>query len=43
MIDLEILINEELTKEKKWCDLNHLSINIKKTNYMIHVSLATLV
>ena len=33
--DLEILINEELTKVKKWCDLNKLSINIKKTNYMI--------
>ena len=31
--DLEILINEE--KVKKWCDLNKLSINIKKTNYMI--------
>jgi hypothetical protein len=33
--DLEILMNEELTNVKKWCDLNKLSINIKKTNYMI--------
>ena len=33
--DLEKLINEELAKIKEWCDLNKLSINIKKTNYMI--------
>jgi hypothetical protein len=33
--DLQILMNEELTKVIKWCDLNKLSINIKKTNYMI--------
>ena len=33
--DLEKLMNEELMKVKKWCDLNKLSINIKKTNYMI--------
>ena len=33
--DLEKLTNEELAKIKEWCDLNKLSINIKKTNYMI--------
>ena len=33
--DLEKLINEELAKIKEWCDLNKLSINIKKTNYTI--------
>ena len=33
--DLEKLINEELAKIKEWCNLNKLSINIKKTNYMI--------
>ena len=33
--DLEKLINEELAKIKEWCDLNKLSINIKKTNYKI--------
>ena len=33
--DLEKLMNEELAKIKEWCDLNKLSINIKKTNYMI--------
>ena len=33
--DLEKLINEDLVKIKEWCDLNKLSINIKKTNYMI--------
>ena len=32
---LEKLMNEELAKVKEWCDLNKLSINIKKTNYMI--------
>ena len=32
--DLEKLMNEELAKIKEWCDLNKLSINIKKTNYM---------
>ena len=35
----EKLINEELAKIKEWCDLNKLSINIKKTNYMIVKSL----
>ena len=33
--DLEKLINEGLVKIKEWCDLNKLSINIKKNNYMI--------
>lgn len=33
--DLEILVNEELAKVKEWCDINKLSINIKKTNFMI--------
>ena len=33
--DLEKLMNEELAKIKEWCDLNKLSINIKKTKYMI--------
>ena len=37
--DLEKLINEGLVKIKEWCDLNKLSINIKKTNYMIVKSL----
>jgi hypothetical protein len=34
-LHLETLINEELTKIKEWCDINKLSINVKKTNYMI--------
>ena len=29
------LINSELMKVKKWCDINKLSINMKKTNLMI--------
>ena len=33
--NLETLINSELEKVKKWCDVNKLSINFKKTNYMI--------
>ena len=33
--DLEILVNQELVKIKEWCDLNKLSRNLKKTNYMI--------
>ena len=37
--DLEKLINEELAKIKEWFDVNKLSINIKKTNYMIVKSL----
>ena len=32
---LEILINSELEKLKVWCDVNKLSINFIKTNYMI--------
>lgn len=33
--DLKILVIQELLKVKEWCDLNKLSINFKKTNYMI--------
>ena len=29
------LINSELMKVKKWCDINKLSINMKKTNLMM--------
>lgn len=29
---LKQLFNEELAKIKQWCDLNKLSINVKKTN-----------
>ena len=32
---LELQMNLELKKVKKWCDINKLSINLKKTNYMI--------
>ena len=32
---LEILINSELEKVKVWCNVNKLSINFIKTNYMI--------
>ena len=32
---LEALINSELEKVKEWCDVNKLSINLSKTNYMI--------
>ena len=32
---LETLINSELEKVKEWCDVNKLSINFSKTNYMI--------
>ena len=28
-------MNSELKKVKEWCDINKLSINLKKTNYMI--------
>ena len=28
-------INRELTYVKRWCDINKLSINLKKTNFMI--------
>ena len=32
---LERLMNSELAKVKKWCDINMLSINMGKTNFMI--------
>ena len=32
---LETLINSELEKVKVWCDVNKLSINFNKSNYMI--------
>ena len=32
---LELLMNSELKKVKEWCDINKLSINLKKTNFMI--------
>ena len=28
-------MNLELKKVKEWCDINKLSINLKKSNYMI--------
>ena len=34
-VELQNLINHELSKVKEWCNLNKLSINLKKTNYMI--------
>ena len=37
-IQLETLINQELLKVKELCDINRLSINFKKTNYMNRVS-----
>ena len=33
--NLETIVNEELALLKKWCDINKLSINTKKTNFMI--------
>ena len=33
--ELEEIINAELTRVKAWCDVNKLSINHKKTNFMI--------
>lgn len=35
IIELESLVNEELIKVKEWCNQNKLSINLKKTNFMI--------
>ena len=35
MKSLEALINSELEKVKEWCDVNKLSINLSKTNYMM--------
>ena len=32
---LELQMNLELKKVKEWCDINKLSINLKKSNYMI--------
>ena len=32
---LEGLMNSELAKIKKWCDINKLAINMAKTNFMI--------
>ena len=32
---LELEMNLELKKVKEWCDINKLSINLKKTNYTI--------
>lgn len=32
--NLETLINAELRKVKDWCNINKLSINLTKTNYM---------
>ena len=32
---LENIMNSELTKIKEWCDINKLSINMGKTNFMI--------
>ena len=32
---LETLINAELKRVKDWCDINKLSIQLSKTNYMI--------
>ena len=32
---LEILMNSELEKIKEWCDVNKLSTNMSKTNFMI--------
>ena len=34
-IELETLVNQEILKVKEWCDINKLTINLKKTNYMI--------
>ena len=33
--ELENTMNMELTHMKRWCDINKLSINGKKTNFMI--------
>ena len=35
---LEHLMNSELAKAKRWCDINKLSINRDKTNFMINKS-----
>ena len=33
--ELESTMNQELQKVKNWCDTNKLSINLKKTNFML--------
>ena len=33
--DLEHVMNSELAKVKRWCDINKLSINMTKANFMI--------
>ena len=33
--ELESTMNQELQKVKNWCDINKLSINLKKTNFML--------
>ena len=33
--DVEEIVNSELKKVKIWCDVNRLSINFTKTNFMI--------
>ena len=38
---LETLMNSELEKVKEWCDVNKLSINMSKTNFMIIKSVRT--
>ena len=35
LLDRKGLMNSELAKIKKWCDINKLSINMAKTNFMI--------
>ena len=35
LITSQKVVNRELTKVKKWLDVNHLSLNISKTNYVI--------
>ena len=32
---LELQMNLELKRVKEWCDINKLSMNLKKSNYMI--------
>ena len=35
LIDLELMVNSELVKVSNWCNANRLSINFRKTNFMI--------
>ena len=32
---LELVMNSELAKVKRWCEINKLCINMSKTKYMI--------